>query len=492
MSESDEGEYGLGSYVSGSFDEMMSNGITEAYKLYGNWLKTVPPDLLKRRNEQADILFRRMGITFAVYGEQSGVERLIPFDPVPRILSNCEWEKLNAGICQRVKALNAFIEDVYTTRDILRTNVIPEEMVLKNSEYIPEVEGFSPPNKVHVHISGIDIVRTSPSDFYVLEDNLRTPSGVSYMMENREVMMRLFPDLFKIYDVLPVNHYPAELRKTLEHAAPQGTEHPKAVLFTPGIYNSAYFEHAFLAYEMGIELVQGQDLFVDDDDCVYMRTIRGPEKVDVIYRRIDDRFLDPETFRKDSLLGCPGLYRAAMKKNVTLVNAIGNGVADDKSVYPYVPDMIEFYLGEKPILSNVPTYTLSKSDDFKYVLEHLNELVVKEKHGSGGYGMLVGPKATKAETEEFKERIKQNPDNYIAQPTLALSTCPTVQEEGLSPRHVDLRPYALMQSPDKVVVVPGALTRVALKKGSLVVNSSQGGGTKDTWVLGKTEGDGQC
>ena len=305
-------------------------------------------------------------------------------------------------------------------------------------------------------------------------------------------MMRLFPDLFKIYDVLPVNHYPAELRKTLELAAPQGTEHPKAVLFTPGIYNSAYFEHAFLAYEMGIELVQGQDLFVDDDDCVYMRTIRGPEKVDVIYRRIDDRFLDPETFRKDSLLGCPGLYRAAMKKNVTLVNAIGNGVADDKSVYPYVPDMIEFYLGEKPILSNVPTYTLSKSDDFKYVLEHLNELVVKEKHGSGGYGMLVGPKATKAETEEFKERIKQNPDNYIAQPTLALSTCPTVQEEGLSPRHVDLRPYALMQSPDKVVVVPGALTRVALKKGSLVVNSSQGGGTKDTWVLGKTEGDGQC
>lgn len=484
----DTGVCSFASYVSDSFDETVSKDIAEAYKPYDDWLKSVPSDLLKRRNEQADVLFRRMGITFAVYGEQSGVERLIPFDPIPRILSNAEWERLNAGICQRVKALNAFIEDVYTTRDILRAGVIPEDLVLKNSEYVPEVGGFSPPNKVHVHISGIDVVRTSPSDFYVLEDNLRTPSGVSYMMENREVMMRLFPDLFKIYDVQPVNHYPAELKKTLELAAPDGVEEPHAVLFTPGIYNSAYFEHAFLAYEMGIELVQGRDLFVGDDDCAYMRTVRGPSKVDVIYRRIDDRFLDPETFRKDSLLGCPGLFRAAVKKNVTLVNAIGNGVADDKSVYPYVPRMIEFYSGEKPILSNVPTYTLSKADDFKYVSEHLGELVVKEKHGSGGYGMLVGPKATKAELEAFRERIKQNPDNYIAQPTLALSTCPTLQKEGLAPRHVDLRPYALMQAPDKVVVVPGALTRVALREGSLVVNSSQGGGTKDTWVLGASTG----
>ncbi len=478
--------FSLKSYFSDAFDEMVCKDgkISEAYREYDDWLRAVPEDLLKRRNEQADVLFRRMGITFAVYGEQSGVERLIPFDPVPRILSNAEWTRLNEGICQRVKALNAFIQDVYTTRDILRAEVLPEELVLKNSEYVSEVEGFTPPNGVHVHISGIDIVRTSPSDFYVLEDNLRTPSGVSYMMENREVMMRLFPDLFSRHDVLPVNHYPAELKRTLELSAPEGVENPRAVLFTPGIYNSAYFEHAFLAYEMGIELVQGQDLFVGDDDCVYMRTIEGPCKVDVIYRRIDDRFLDPETFNKDSLLGCAGLYRAAMKKNVTLVNAIGNGVADDKSVYPYVPRMIEFYLGEKPILSNVPTYTLSKPDDCKYVLEHLDELVVKETHGSGGYGMLVGSKASKSEIETFRDRIKQHPDHYIAQPTLALSTCPTLQAEGLAPRHVDLRPYALMQSPDKVVVVPGALTRVALRDGSLVVNSSQGGGTKDTWVLG--------
>ena len=425
-----------------------------------------------------------MGITFAVYGEQTGVERLIPFDPIPRIVSAVEWEKLNAGICQRVKALNRFLEDVYGERDILKAGLLPQDLILQNSEYRKEVEGFTPPNKVHTHISGIDIVRTGPEDFFVLEDNMRCPSGVSYMLEDREVMMRLFPDLFKEYKVLPVNHYPQELKKTLAASAPEGVENPRAVVFTPGIYNSAYFEHAFLASEMGVELVTGQDLFVDSDDCVYMRTIEGPAKVDVIYRRIDDAFLDPEVFRKDSLLGCPGLFRAAMKKNVTLVNAIGNGVGDDKSVYPYVPQMIEFYLGEKPILSNVPTYTLAKPDDCKYVLEHIGELVIKETHGSGGYGMLIGPKATKKEIETFREKIKEHPDHYIAQPTLTLSSCPTLQAEGVAPRHVDLRPYALMQSPDKVVVVPGALTRVALREGSLVVNSSQGGGTKDTWVLG--------
>lgn len=486
MSDSLKSGYGMGAYEAPSYDEMTTGapGLSDAYKLYGQWLEKQPPETLEQRNRQADILFRRMGITFAVYGEQTGVERLIPFDPIPRILANSEWEKLNAGICQRVKALNRFLEDVYTTRDIIRAGVIPEKLVLKNSEYTAEVEGFTPPKKVHVHISGIDIVRTAPDEFFVLEDNLRTPSGVSYMLENREVMMRLFPDLFNEYDVLPVNHYPQELRKTLEAAAPDGVENPRAVLFTPGIYNSAYFEHAFLACEMGIELVMGQDLFVDGDDCVYMRTIDGPAKVDVIYRRIDDKFLDPEVFRKDSLLGCPGLYRAAMKKNVTLVNAIGNGVGDDKSVYPYVPAMIEFYLGEKPILNNVPTYTLSQPEDYKYVLEHLSELVVKETHGSGGYGMLVGPKASKQEIEDFKEKIKEHPGHYIAQPTLALSSCPTLQAQGIAPRHVDLRPYALMQGPDKVVIVPGALTRVALREGSLVVNSSQGGGTKDTWVLG--------
>lgn len=478
--------YSLSSYMPVAYDEMVDTerGTSSAYEAYEGWLRSIPADLLKRRNTQADILFRRMGITFAVYGEQTGVERLIPFDPIPRILAHKEWETLNAGICQRVKALNRFIEDVYTTKDILRAGIVPEKRILKNSEYTSEVEGFTPPNGVHVHISGIDIVRTDPDSFFVLEDNLRTPSGVSYMLENREVMMRLFPDLFRLHDILPINHYPKELKKTLELSAPEGCENPRAVLFTPGIYNSAYFEHAFLAYEMGIELVQGQDLYVDEDDCVYTRTVDGPCKVDVIYRRIDDKFLDPDVFRKDSLLGCPGLYRAAMKKHVTLVNAIGNGVADDKSVYPYVPQMIEFYLGEKPILSNVPTYTLAKEDDYKYVMEHIHELVIKETHGSGGYGMLIGPKATKEEIETFKQKIKEEPENYIAQPTLALSSCPTYQEEGLSPRHVDLRPYALMQNPDKVVVVPGALTRVALRDGSLVVNSSQGGGTKDTWVLG--------
>lgn len=473
-------------YTSRSYDEMIGRdgSLSKAYALYGKWLNAQPPETLEQRNRQADILFRRMGITFAVYGEQTGVERLIPFDPIPRIIANAEWERLNAGICQRVKALNRFLEDVYGERDILKAGLIPQDLILQNSEYTAEVEGFTPPNKVHTHISGIDIVRVDPDNFFVLEDNMRCPSGVSYMLEDREVMMRLFPDLFKEYNVLPVNHYPQELKKTLAASAPEGVENPRAVVFTPGIYNSAYFEHAFLASEMGIELVTGQDLFVDSDDCVYMRTIEGPEKVDVIYRRIDDQFLDPEVFRKDSLLGCPGLYRAAMKKNVTLVNAIGNGVGDDKAVYPYVPQMIEFYLGEKPILSNVPTYTLAKPDDCRYVLEHIGELVIKETHGSGGYGMLIGPKATKAEIETFREKIKEHPDHYIAQPTLALSSCPTLQAEGIAPRHVDLRPYALMRDPDNVVVVPGALTRVALREGSLVVNSSQGGGTKDTWVLG--------
>lgn len=486
MTDFQKNAYNLDSYEAASYDEMVGDrrSLSKAYELYGKWLDKQPADTLEQKNMQADVLFRRVGITFAVYGEQTNVERLIPFDPIPRILDNSEWEKLNAGICQRVKALNRFLEDVYTQRDILKAGIIPEELILKNSEYTAEVEGFTPPKKIHVHISGIDIVRTSPDEFFVLEDNLRTPSGVSYMLENREVMMRLFPDLFNKYQVLPVNHYPQELKKTLCAAASDDIENPRAVLFTPGIYNSAYFEHAFLASEMGIELVTGQDLFVDSDDCVYMRTIEGKERVHVIYRRIDDKFLDPEVFYKESMLGCPGLFRAAMKKNVTLVNAIGNGVGDDKAVYPYVPQMIEFYLGEKPILCNVPTYTLAKPDDYKYVLEHIEELVIKETHGSGGYGMLIGPKASKAEIEEFKQKIKASPSHYIAQPTLALSSCPTLQAEGLAPRHVDLRPYALMQSPDKVVVVPGALTRVALRDGSLVVNSSQGGGTKDTWVLG--------
>ena len=477
----------LDAYAPASYDEMKNafGSVTEAYARYAAWLAEQPDDILKRRSEQADILFRRMGITFAVYGEQSGVERLIPFDPIPRIVAGRVWDRLNKGICQRVRALNCFLNDVYGDREILRAGVMDADLVLKNSEYRREVVGFTPSKGVHVHISGIDIVRTADEEFFVLEDNLRTPSGVSYMLENREVMMRLFPDLFAQNKVRPVNHYPVELKKTLRAAAPEHADgEPKCVVFTPGIYNSAYFEHAFLATEMGVELVQGRDLFVDSDDCVYMRTVDGPEKVDVIYRRVDDAFLDPEAFRPDSVLGVRGLFRAAAAKNVTIVNAVGNGVADDKSVYPFVPRMIEFYLGEKPILSNVHTYVLSQKDDCAYVLEHLAELVVKETHGSGGYGMLVGPKSTKAEIEAFREKIKACPENYIAQPTLSLSTCPTFRDdEGLMPAHVDLRPYALMQSPEKVVVVPGALTRVAMRKGSLVVNSSQGGGTKDTWVV---------
>lgn len=487
LSMESEYKYSLTNYKPYSYDETRTGDgcLTEVYKIYDAWLSKQTS--FDAKNKLADLIFRRIGITFAVYGEQSGVERLIPFDPIPRILSSSEWEKINAGVCQRVKALNAFLNDIYTSKKILKENIIPSDLILQNSEYTRAVENFIPPNNVHTHISGIDIIRTSPDTFYVLEDNLRCPSGVSYMLENREVMSRLFPELFKKYNILPINHYPHELKKTLKASAPNELDNPRIVVLTPGIYNSAYFEHAFLAAQMGVDLVTGADLFVGKDNCVYMQTIDGAERVDVIYRRIDDNFLDPEAFNPNSVLGCPGLYRSAMQGKVTICNAIGNGVADDKAVYPYVPKMIEFYLEEKPILENVKTYTLSKKDDCTYVLEHLSELVVKETHGSGGYGMLIGPKATKSELEEFRTKIKAKPSNYIAQPTLSLSTSPTLQEEGLAPRHVDLRPYALMQSPDKVTVVPGSLTRVALKQGSLVVNSSQGGGTKDTWIVGNQE-----
>jgi uncharacterized circularly permuted ATP-grasp superfamily protein len=379
-----------------------------------------------------------------------------------------------------VKALNAFIRDIYHGQEVIRAGIIPAPQVVANPQFKQEMLGVDVPRDIYCHIAGVDVVRAGEGEFYVLEDNLRVPSGVSYMIEDRLVMMRLFPELFAQQRIAPVDHYPDFLLETLLEVAPAGAEDPTVVVLTPGRYNSAYFEHAFLAQQMGVELVEGQDLFVRND-TVYMRTTRGPQKVDVIYRRVDDDFLDPRVFNPDSMLGVPGLFSAYRAGRVNLCNAIGTGVADDKATYIHVPDMIRFYLGEEPILSNVPTYRLSKPDERAYVLEHLHELVVKEVHGSGGYGMLVGPCASREEREAYKERVLATPGNFIAQPTLSLSTCPTFVESGVAPRHVDLRPFVL--SGREVRLVPGGLTRVALRDGSLVVNSSQGGGTKDTWVL---------
>jgi Uncharacterized conserved protein len=466
-----------------AFDEMKAQdgAVRAPYRSYENWLLSVAPDLLPRKHEQADELFRRIGITFNVYGDQEGTERLIPFDPIPRILTAKEWTRIHDGCIQRVRALNAFIHDVYHDQKILKAGVIPREQVLANGSYRPEMHGLDVARQVYVQIAGVDVVRTGADEFYVLEDNLRTPSGVSYMLEDRAMMMRLFPDLFARYQVKPVDHYPDLLLKALRSVAPGVCDgEPSVVVLTPGYHNSAYFEHAFLAEQMGVDLVEGRDLFVNDG-LVWMRTTKGPKRVDVIYRRIDDDFLDPLAFRPDSALGVPGLLSAYRSGGVTLANAIGTGVADDKSTYVYVPDMIKFYLDEEPILPNVPTWRLERDDDRKYVLEHLGELVVKEVNGSGGYGMLVGPTSTKEQIELFRGKILENPGHYIAQPTLALSTCPTWVEKGIAPRHVDLRPFVL--SGETTALVPGGLTRVALKEGSLVVNSSQGGGTKDTWVL---------
>jgi uncharacterized circularly permuted ATP-grasp superfamily protein len=435
---------------------------------------------LQRKEHEAELLFRRLGITFAVYGESDGGERLIPFDVVPRIFGAAEWRRLETGIKQRVRALNAFLHDIYHGQEIIRAGIVDGAQVTQNAMFRPEMMGVDLPNQVYAQIAGIDLVRVGEDEFYVLEDNLRTPSGVSYMLENRRTMMRLFPDLFARQAIEPVEHYPLMLLDTLRESAPIGVLDPTIVVLTPGPFNSAYFEHAFLASQMGVELVEGQDLFVENRR-VYMHTTEGPRPVHVIYRRVDDDFLDPMVFRPDSALGVPGLIDAYISGNVSLTNGVGTGVADDKSTYLHVPEMIEFYLGEKPLLSNVPTYRLSRSDDLKYVLEHLSELVVKEVQGSGGYGMLVGPTSTAAEIEAYRLRILDDPANFIAQPTLALSTCPTLVEAGVAPRHVDLRPFVL--SGKEIRLVPGGLTRVALKEGSLVVNSSQGGGTKDTWVL---------
>jgi len=473
-----------------TFDEMHAAGdsVREHYRPYDRWLKAQPRDAMGARREEAEMIFRRVGITFAVYGAKdedgAGTERLIPFDLIPRIIPSAEWRRMEQGLRQRVTALNRFIHDVYHEQEILKAGVVPAEQVLNNAQFRREMMGVDVPGGVYSHISGIDIVRAANPDgsgvYYVLEDNLRVPSGVSYMLENRKMMMRLFPELFSVHRVAPVAHYPDLLLETLRAVAPAGVNEPTVVVLTPGMYNSAYFEHAFLAQQMGVELVEGQDLSVRDG-FVYMRTTQGPKRVDVVYRRVDDDFLDPQAFRPDSTLGCAGLLDVYRKGNITLANAIGTGVADDKSIYPYVPKMVEFYLGEKPILENVPTYLCRDSSDLKYVLDHLADLVVKEVHGAGGYGMLVGPASTKAEIEEFRAQLLANPSNYIAQPTLALSTCPTFVESGIAPRHIDLRPFVL--SGKSVQMVPGGLTRVALKEGSLVVNSSQGGGTKDTWML---------
>ncbi len=473
-----------------SFDEMLAapDAVREHYAAYQRWLARQPGDVMRSRRDEAEVIFRRVGITFAVYGAKdddgAGTERLIPFDLIPRVIPAHEWSEIERGLRQRVTALNRFVHDVYHAQDIVRAGLVPAEQIVTNAQYRPEMIGVDVPGGVYSHIAGIDIVRAANADgsgsYYVLEDNLRVPSGVSYMLENRKMMMRLFPELFSQHRVAPVAHYPDLLLETLRAVAPPSVNEPTCVLLTPGMYNSAYFEHAFLAQQMGIELVEGQDLFVRDN-FVYMRTTRGPRRVDVIYRRLDDDFLDPLAFRPDSTLGCAGLLAAYRAGNVTLANAIGTGVADDKSIYPYVPKMIEFYLGEQPVLQNVPTYLCRESDDLNYVLDHLSELVVKEVHGAGGYGMLVGPAATKQEIDDFRAALLAKPGGYIAQPTLALSTCPTFVDNGIAPRHIDLRPFVL--SGKTVQMVPGGLTRVALKEGSLVVNSSQGGGTKDTWVL---------
>ena len=467
-----------------AFDEMhgLDGNVRPAYAELAAWLDGMSPDALLLRRREAELLFRRFGITFAVYGEAQAQERLIPFCVIPRILSGPEWGTLSRGLEQRVRALNFFLKDIYSQREILRAGVIPEDLIFRNPVFRPEMNGQEVPHDLYVLIAGIDIVRVDADTFYVLEDNARTPSGVSYMLENREIMLRLFPDLFSRHRVAPVENYPDELLATLTSAAPAGASRdPTVVLLTPGVFNSAYYEHSFLADKLGIELVEGRDLLVSDR-IVHMRTTEGLKRVDVIYRRVDDDFLDPLTFRPDSLLGVPGLMSAYTAGNVTLANAVGTGIADDKAVYSYMPDIVKFYLGESPILHNVPTYCCRDPKDLAYVLDHLPDLVVKEVHGSGGYGMMIGPAADRATIASFREKLKARPHGFIAQPTLALSTCPTCVEEGLAPRHVDLRPFVLMGR-DRVRIVPGGLTRVALEPGSLVVNSSQGGGTKDTWVL---------
>ncbi|MHA6719955.1 circularly permuted type 2 ATP-grasp protein [Sphingomonas sp. RS6] len=467
------------------FDEIWGHGGPETPRAelasLSQWIADTPPAELQRRQQSAEAAFRQLGITFAVYGDSDAAERIIPFDIVPRVFLASEWARLSEGLVQRVEAINAFLEDIYGARRIIDAGLIPPELILRNDQFRPEVAGIRPPHGVWAHICGIDLVRTGPDEFYVLEDNARTPSGVSYMLENREAMIRLCPELFRDLRVAPVDSYPDMLLETMHSVAPLGRNKPVCVVLTPGHFNSAYYEHSFLADSMGIELVEAADLVVDDD-IVYMETIAGRVRVDVIYRRIDDDFLDPLVFRPDSMLGVPGLIAAYRAGNVALLNAPGNGIADDKAIYSYMPEIVRFYSGGEAKLPNVQTWRCREPDALKYVLDHLPELVVKLVDGSGGYGMLVGPTATKAQIEAFRAALIAEPHRYIAQPTLALSTVPTMCDKGLAPRHVDFRPFVLTGS-DGVRVVPGGLTRVALREGSLIVNSSQGGGTKDSFVL---------
>lgn len=464
----------------GCYDEMLltDNQFRDHYHAYLSWLHQTDEKSIERKREEADLLFRRVGITFNVYGDGDGAERLIPFDSIPRIIPAREWQHLDKGIRQRVTALNAFLHDIYHDQRILKAGVIPAAQILTNAQYQPCMQGVDLHRDTYVHITGVDIIRNHDGEYYVLEDNLRTPSGVSYMLENRKMMMRLFPELFHNQPIAPVERYPALLLQTLRDSSP--VDNPCVVVMTPGRFNSAYFEHSFLAQQMGVELVESADLVVKDGQ-VLMRTTTGLKRVDVIYRRIDDDFLDPLAFNPDSLIGVPGLLSVYRAGGVVLANAIGTGVADDKSIYPYVPEMIRFYLGEDPILNNVPTWQCREPAALSHVLANLEELVVKEVHGAGGYGMLIGPCASREELARFRELLKARPDNYIAQPTLSLSTCPTFVDAGIAPRHIDLRPFVL--TGQELRLVPGGLTRVALTEGSLVVNSSQGGGTKDTWVM---------
>ena len=467
-----------------AFDEIMGppGGERRAeFAALHRWLDGTPPHELGRRQRAAEATFRQLGITFAVYGDSEASERIIPFDIVPRVFLGHEWARLSEGLVQRVEAINAFLQDIYGERRILAEGVLPADLILGNPQFRPEIAGLKPPHNIWAHICGIDLVRTGPDQFYVLEDNARTPSGVSYMLENREAMLRLCPELFREFRVAPVDSYPDRLLATMRSVCPRDGGDPVCVVLTPGHYNSAYYEHSFLADSMGVELVEASDLVVDDD-VVFMRTIAGPVRVDVIYRRVDDDYLDPLVFRPDSLLGVPGLIAAYAAGNVAILNAPGNGIADDKAIYSYMPEIVRFYSGGEAKLPNVETWRCREPDALRYTLDHLDELVVKLVDGSGGYGMLVGPTASRAEIDAFRAALKAEPHRYIAQPTLALSTVPTLADEGLSPRHVDFRPFVLTGA-NGGEVVPGGLTRVALREGSLVVNSSQGGGTKDSFVL---------
>ncbi len=434
--------------------------------------------LTKQRAAETNLL--QMGITFAVYGSDEGGEKIFPFDILPRIVEKAEWNHIEAGLKQRIYALNAFLDDLYNERRILKDRILPEEVVFSSKTYRRELEGFHPPRRIWCHVTGTDLIRDRDGTFYVLEDNLRCPSGVSYVLENRQVLKRTFPEVFEASNVRPVDDYPNRLLDLLEHLAPETVSAPTIAVLTPGTYNSAYFEHSFLARQMGVELVEGRDLLVRDG-FVHMQTTRGLQQVDVLYRRIDDDFIDPTVFRPDSLLGVPGILQAYKAGHLAMANAPGTGVADDKVVYAYVPKIIKYYTGQDPILPNVPTYICSDAKERTYVLENLDKLVVKAANESGGYGMLVGPHASAAEREKFSELIVQNPRNYMAQPTVALSRAPTITDDRIEGRHVDLRPYILYAK--EIYVLPGGLTRVALRKGSLVVNSSQGGGSKDTWVV---------